>query len=550
MHDFPPPAAATHVGTNTISTNGNDAHLIVISPRHLGHQVVKPYLLRAECDLIEQVYQANDVRKVVGGIGVNPSIINSVIPDPDGQLQFDTNQLSEQWTFVLLLDLHTATGTRRHTIYGFFRDEPINPNTAQGHTGNPTLNLEATMMVTGCISVNVLATFGANGVCTDPGAIGLSGTYDFTPKVIGDMQVRSAYDALYFTDPASCAESTTVNGADSVTVSPGARQISVTADTSLPTRLRSPRGVLREVGEAVHYAAMMNSAHNEMQQSSTNFLHDDSMSEMSNFLWHVNQTLSTQRTSLIGTPFPLSMPIKLRKVVDCAPSIKVQYIKATAHNGVNERPQTIICPENTYAYMVTQVLQSMAIEYNIGEIQFRYSSFTPGVSLLEQQRGALEVMHVVPMVNMTDQAMAANAQSFFNALAVDLWPMIKLSSQQGEFNVFVRHDIHGETFVNLQFYDRPHLDGWYCTNNVYGGLFSPNYGGRDTQLTNANQLLTLTRGLGCAMCPDLDADTSTLPQDYPGYDDEPGGLPPQPIPSFRGGLSAPVANSFQSITLK
>lgn len=534
--------AGRTVPTHQFQIDNNKAKIVFIAPRYLGTQVVRPYLLTVGPDLLQNIGNAPNAMHTMGsGPLHSQEMINAVLPDANGGIEFNGSMLSDQWTFVMMIDIAISTGTRRFIVSGFIQDEPINQFTLGTHGVNPTVNPNAMLLITHCLNVNVCATLGSNGVCTSSDNVKVRDVYDFTPRVLSSISTNPG-EKLYFTDPATCSEAAIRDSQGDVVISVGDSMVDNAQVNYLPSRLRSPRNILREVGAAIDSAAGITESVAEIGKPSRyNASYDANLDDMSNFLMNVSQQLKSQRSGMVGTPFQMSTPVSMNKIIRTFPNLDIKCIKGNSGAIVDERPQTIICPENVFAYMIGQVIQSTALDFNIGEIAFRYSSFNPN-AVGVMQSGVLEVNRAVPMIAMTDEAMRANLHMFFKVLENDLWPIIKHSSQQGDFNVILRHDINGETFIGLHFYDRPEIDGWYTTNNVFGGMFMPNLGTLDVQLTNAQQLMSMERGAAVSLCPGVEA------MDFPGFDDEMVGRytiesPKYTNPSF-GSPNAPVQQLY------
>lgn len=528
MNDSRLPAYQNTVGLSRTTVGGDQVILVIITPRILTPRVTHPYIFQVTDELVGQL-QANRGHTsqlfAPGVMQANSAIASAIQPDAQGTgVAFDTTQLSNSWTFVLLVDTLVPSGVKRFILTGFFIDEPINRTTMHMNGGEGTLNPRAKMLVTNSYTVNHTPSLGPSPhhIPHQTPQWVVTSNMDHTPGGVH----RAAASSLYMTDPTACAQFLPTRQNDHGNVL-NYQNVALTSHVNrtraTPVAFRTPAQHLRTVGNALDNATGTFEAAGDAQHRLSFFDPFTSPGEQGDhqrFTTNLQSNLLSINQNIGGIPFSITAPFELDLLRRTYPNLQVMPLEVPHQTIQDERPQTLSCRENVYSFLTAQVVHATALSCNIGEIAFRYTSWTPEGKV----GGSWEILHMAPVCRMESDAVMAQVNRFFSILAVDLWPMI-LNSQNGHFRVGCRHDSHGESFYDLVFYDFEDRGGLYYVNNAYGGVFLPVVGGLNILTNNMNGLQTMEQAITDSM--GLDNPPTFGNQSY--YETSPYGDAPLPM---------------------
>jgi hypothetical protein len=266
----------------------------------------------------------------------------------------------------------------------------------------------------------------------------------------------------------------------------------------LPSRLKSPRHVLREIGDALDSASVASDAGSvvsDMNRNRCNMIGDS----YETFVHTFKQNLATaNNTSFIPSPVDVTTSMTLEQLDHVYPNLQVQCVGVPHSLNGNDRPQQMICPQNILSYMIANTISAVAVGKAIGEIAFRYCSYSKDI--MSSATGAWQIHNASLVCPASQELIRECVEEFMRSLTFDLWPIIKMT--HGDFDIMVRHDAQGETFIDLQLLDFGRIDGMYITHNNLAGLVTPSIGTENELSHNATELQRLVDSIGLKYeCP-------------------------------------------------
>jgi len=466
-------------GLSHRSLNAQSAILLVIQPRTIPQQVLRPYVYNFNSPMIQDMLKAPSVGEAVGvGNFMSANVGAAILPQDNGILM-NTAPLSNNWTFVLMIDAMSASGATIRTITsGFFRDEPINPMTMQmGMT--PALNPNAALQFMTFTSLGLDQTIGPRSTSQ----VHVRNCADITPAITNTFTNN---EELFLIDPGDLTKATRLQTPEEQIECFGDLAVANQRNHAavLPTRLKSPRHVLREIGDALDSASSASDAGSvisDMGRHKRHMLADPHETFVTTFR---NNLVTSNNTTFVPSPIDVTTSMTLAQLDREYPHLQVQCVGVPHNVSGNDRPQQMICPQNILSYMIANTISAVAIGNAIGEISFRYCSYNHDT--MAGAKGMWQI-HGASLVCPASQDLIRECvEGFMRILTSDLWPIIEMT--HGQFDIMVKHDAHGETYIDLQLLDFGRIDGLYVTHNNISGLVTPSIGTAEHLKHNAGEL--------------------------------------------------------------
>lgn len=462
------PQVPTPVDFTQYGLQQYEAVLMVFTPRVIPTQVSRPYILNFTSEVAGPIVHAKSAGEALSpSAPLTQAMCQAVMPASDG-IVIDTKPLAEKWTFILMIDIADTGGVvNRYICSGFFIDEPVNPATMQMGM-SPTINPHARMQfaTTMQMTMSELITMGA------PDSRLYVHRLD---DVVSPASNVLSGNELFIMTPAQLARSSQMVSPDEMMVTYGDLSVGNTlmSQPNIPMRLKSPRHYMRDIGHGIDCAMT--------QLTQTAFVQNDmdrAFGSLPGFdvspgSFHHNlmQNLTSyEHTNCAMGPIDTTKQLSLAELDRHYPHMKVQVMGTPAGFNALNRPQELICPQNTMSYMIANTISALAASCAISDITFRYSSRSTDV--LNPEQGMWEIMEASMMIpGVPPMYVQSTVNRFLTILSRDLWPLIKLTN--GDFDISVAHHSHCETYINLQLLDFGKADGWYIANNELSGITNP-----------------------------------------------------------------------------
>ncbi len=484
---------------------GNQARLFLMSPQSLTTQVIHSYQYNFTDDLMANLIHNQFAAETVGinpKTANNPMVNSAILPSVNG-VPISTRNLSECWTFTILIDVDKATGGTSRTIAtGWCRDEPINPTTI--HNVTPTLNPNCVLIFTNAMTIDHFKT--PNRLPS----LGVKRAYDLTPggytkqaAAMGSLEIGQPWRSdLMFTDPGGLVkryeegEVLSEIVADQTVGAPSAYGDGGPVDAiyhdvrSSATSNKSPKQQLRQIVHAIEQAAAVSDTVNMFSPLSNDFGGADPIGSFNRTvqgnLLGADDFLWSQGTKIIDRP------CYIHELLKAFPNIHIHPIVVPKSPQWDVKPQTTMDLQNTYSYLIAQMISSAAEAEGISSIDFRYNSWMG--SGYNSSSEAWQINNLSLCVNVDQRVITNILHRFQRIIQFDLAPIIRFSC--GEFDINVHYDLN-RTLVQLNLLSSPNANpGIFETTSNISGMLIPTIGDFstfDNNLTQLDSMITIAR---------------------------------------------------------
>lgn len=484
------------LGGNAYSLNprSNSAMLYVFSPNLIPTQVLRSYQYNFTDNLIDALGNTKDkLRKVVaqpGNTNLARDVNMAILPNPNG-IQLDTQTISGQWSFILIVDttptpssnrLQTAAATVRTIATGYCSEEPINPVTN-------TINPDAILMFTKTNITTIVPHMGPAGMTTkdycdndlsivDDRVNQLTGVslVSATPR---DLLRGHTYDRLTNTQICMPGDASLSN------VGKGGSSKTITNVMNTPSIQLGD--IVQAIGSGVSFGR-------NSELGTQSVLVPSPMDDpMETALDCFGNTVSgsdvvIQRGSLDG-----SHPRTMQQLVNEFPNMEVFRVPVPPVNCWDSSPQNVQTKRNAMSSMLSASLSNLLVSSGLASIAFRYDSYTSVMTgLTSGNEGVFYPLNYSTVVENDPAAQLRAIEQFKMLFIQHLVPIVR--TYGGEFVLMCTIDIVGHILIDLIYRDefgQNPGEGWYETSGRLGGFTNPMIADLDTFNTNATQLNTL-----------------------------------------------------------
>ena len=478
------------------ATYGNyqkaSATLHLFSPKLMPAQVLRPYIYNFGQGFMNDILTYHDSLQMCvapAGKGMYSDNINqAILPDTNGIL-LDTYTLSQQWSFVLILDDQPSNRGIRNAMpgpeiriicMGYTNTEPINPMTG---TLNPNAVLIFTHTAVTYLNSNV-------GVMGSARKFQCSNNSDF----VGEMNAQLSREPLFIGTPGDISNnvSTLMGEFGEPEVIGNYGDISLSNETAdAPTRnvdttMNSPKHQLGSIMAVMDGA--INATNEDWVRSSVLPSVPDNNAEYAHNWFKQNAPGS--RGSIPKVGLDTSHPMTISQLNFHYPNIDVVPHKIPGQSTWSVSPQDQMTLRNQMSSMVAASVTSFLPGCCLSDIAFRYCSWSKPDTFMPSSTGVWQIMDAHCLVTVAPNEYKRCIQDFQKICEMQLFPVLK--SVHGEFDLMVYCNSGGEIVVDLIYLDDRHNlnpgEGFYETSARLGGLLNPMVVSQDNLNHNVTQL--------------------------------------------------------------
>lgn len=470
--------------------NSSEVMLLLFTPRQIQQQQIRSYNYKFQSGLPDWLDQFDDMSQAIASPdAMSRDVVNSsILPDNQG-VTLDTSIISQQWTFILVIDLDQQVMIKRLIYAGWFKDEPMNIN--QTHATNPPLNRNATMVINTSVALNFSKQHSAKGQTNMTNV-------DAAHVIPSETNQISPHDLFYMTPGQLSRVSTTSADSDSTTLS--FHDLSIANgynDGYFQAGLnqQSPMKQLSNIVQSVDSSLDLTEA-NAGDDGIVSPVRGEPFGNHADPLMQFHDMAGRQMASEPTfannlSNFPINQAHYFGELLDNFPNIQIYPVKVNPNPQWDQRPQDIVCPQNIYSYMAVQVIEAYALGFGIGDISFRYCSYSGNAI---DQGGSWSIENVQMLANVNQEQIRNALQQFKVGLENDLFPI--LLTVAGEFDLMVRYDT-SQTLISLNFLDYPDQNqGFLEFSGSIGGMTLPILGTDSSVVHNQQALDTLVHQIG------------------------------------------------------
>ena len=475
------------------------ATLILVSKRQIPNMFRRPHQYRFDGefrkDLDESIHRAmtrpfnNLDTFMLGSAAARAAVMPSATAE-----EMDLRPLSDQWTFILIVDLdagHDPLGRpspipSRIFYSGWVMDEPV----TNANLGGVVLNESAVLSTTHYTRLTLQQTLGYRGTYNQ---VQTCADFDYVnPGVVQGNQMDGSQ--LFDIRPGTIANGITFDPMDSSTVSIGSAAAPLTGSNApygnntlaIPSEMNAPTYHLGRV-----VSGIVDGVKQDMY-SRSNDLSIIGESPQESLINNIATMLRTENNVQIdgvfdpGTPFTLGEVIRkfgnTLHVLTLDQPTQLQYEVGDA--GAMSR-------RNVFSSIISTSLPNMLAEFGIADVAFRYNSAArePGTEALLNAAsggGVFQLLNLGMLYTATPQDQTRAWDLLTQRLRYTVFPIIKTNG--GDFDLMVHCSLTGVSLINLQLLDMMQEPGLIETNNLLGGLNSPLIGTYANYQNNAQQL--------------------------------------------------------------
>ena len=476
--------------THFASYMGPKVELELFSPKLLPTQVLRSYVFDLGNQFQEHLFNsgAGSFQEAVAPAGAkgNPAVATAIVPTDNGT-RLNTSELSQTWSFVLIIDdapanhmRHAAPSTRHRFIASGYvaglnlaqAEEPVNYNPLNPEQS--TINPNAMLVFTHATSTWLSSEYGTRSgqhFAVSQDADLITATNAAIVDKNEPMFVGLGHELLNNIVDSHPNEMCATYGnlsLDSETI--------VNSALAVKTQLKSPQHHLINMMQAIDSAKASAEDHfvrSAIMPNNSNTI-GDTMREA------IVSNMPTMYETLPKSGIDTSQPMPLGKLVQMYPNIHIfpRKVPITSEWGVT--PQDIISLENKMSSLVAATVSSIAPLIGIANIAFRYNSWIKDNPFMVnwENDGTWAIYEPTGFLTVMDDATKLNNLRFFKQVVYhNLFPTIKALG--GEFDLYCFYNMTGEILVKLHYQDfvgESGGDGFYETNGRLGGLTNPMIG--------------------------------------------------------------------------
>lgn len=452
------------------------AVMYLFSPRIFSDQAKRPFMYnfdgnftQAAVDAVQYHAQHRDSSRIVAMVS-NPQYTGSMMPTshPDHMLSLRT--ISHQWTFMLVVnnDKTSPEGITRsmadnlQLYYGYFLDEPINPNF---HMGRVTYNPTAQLVVTHKTIVNKTPWMGQYG---QGSRLDTAANLDIIPtRSMGYMLDR----------PTTLIRPQELYG--SVSVDMEGRPIVMHDDSTflqnmeqsvdIQSKLSVPKTNIKKVLDAVA------TTHGSLVSGDL----DGTVSLFSDGIYESLLAQNLQdgvANASINIGLPSNVLINMDFVVRrYNPELKPLPMEHQPQYA--QKDQAAPTASNVFSSLLSSIVPPILTDLILAELTFSYNSYAD----------APTIHSYATLTPMAPQDAVERVHSALHRLRAEVFPILR--AQRGEFDLNMSCDTSNATRVVLNFMDDTirHADAFEVPT-MLGGLNSPMIASADVATTNSGEL--------------------------------------------------------------
>lgn len=482
---------------------GSQARLFCFSPSILPQQVLRPYTYNFGAALVQDIISAPVMHEAVapGGSGIKSEAINcAILPDANGIL-LDTRDFSQQWTFVLVMDIlpmsfnsrQSAPGpTNKIVASGYCTQEPINPAT---RTPNPG----AVLVFTRSNMTRIQTRIGVNGPTTN-----ITNTQDV--NIVSQLNGMLSPDTdLYIGTPGDIRNIVTASSGGEAQGAYGALALSnigaYEKTRQVPGMIKVPKQQLGNIVHALNKGVEFANMYDENIDSDAANIHGlqspyDQAKET--FNCNVVHSMSCMPTQGID----VSKPLMMMELIRLFPTLDIIPYRIPATNPYDSTPQNVVTRRNQMSAMLAAAFSNLVPTTGLANITFRYSSYIRPNMYASPYEGTWEIKSFSTLVEVGLAAQTSMINTIKMYAESELFPILRIIN--GDFDLLAYINISGEILIDLCYlddHDSAQLGvGFYTTSARLGGLIDPMVGGADTITHNALQLDGFAESILAAKC--------------------------------------------------
>lgn len=472
-----------------IFQNESTAVLYVFSPRRMSDHYKRPIVYNFNASFIEELYgtitdslKHNPVNGQLPGNSFNPNLdrlyrnpyaAGIIMPAYTGGIQMNTSALSDNWTFMLLVDndqpdkttaLFTRNATSRTIYSGICLDEPVNP-VNHGHELTP--NGGCFFTVTHATAINKLPTIGARSIG--------SNRYD----TVADLDVIPGQTMSMLTPTPLIMNRPDDIRRMTITDPEDGRPIVAIADSDVigntvkhqatSANLNSPRKHGRKILDSIisGYESLDDDNYSgSFSQFPSAIDGNDNVTVMIDA--HMRDNTNEHFLGL-----QIDRPVALAEILrKYNPKMVPVYINE--NKTFSPIPQQYQCPTNVYSSMIAAAAPSVISNVGLASLACMYNSY----------HNAFQVTAASSFVTMNQQELDARVSTAYRLLRSELFDIIAATA--GPFDVNMSVACNGDTHIvfNLLDVGTENTD-IYENHNLLGGMTNQLVGTSDIIQNNS-----------------------------------------------------------------
>lgn len=432
---------------------------------------------------------------------------HAIIPSANGDLM-STRALSDWWTFMLIVDHGSSSSASPFTTFGnlptrTFYSGWISDEAATISGAQWVVNPNASMSVTHHTSISMSRSMGRQGEILIPQT---TADVDFVqPHVMSQLQSNGA--ALYAMRPADVWGNISMGAmaGECYTTEPTAID-QATTPIEIKSELGNPTFHLQEIVSSIS-ASVQDKVFDPAQSNVF-----AASSQLANTVaFNMGQAKTSPSTLLDLDPNIYHTIGELIQKYGAAldvqvviPQVEAAYDVANDYGGAPTK-------RNIFSSMIQSAIASMAAQFGICDVIFRYNSWSlPDGSLNligpNTERGIFRVEKLGTLYSVSPAQEQHAWLQFSKYLKRTIFSIIE--AEVGDFDVYVECSLIGNTLVALNIRSELPESGLLETNNLLGGLNTPLIGSKqffDRNLTQAASLMTRTTDPNAGLTGDVTA---------------------------------------------
>lgn len=482
--------------------SGKRATLYVFTPSMIPQQILRPYKYDFNENLIDEIVSARETMQqstAPNGLGLRSANINgAILPNPVG-IPLDTATLSNQWTFVLIIDATPPSFDARRVIQsptsriiatGFCSDEPVNIM-----TGTP--NPHATLMFTKSNMTYVTPTIGARGMSAD-----LRNGHD--TDVVSELNAMMTPSTdLYLGTPQDVRSVSSTGPDGEVYGSYGELCLNNTKEGQaahlLNGQLKTPKIQLGQLVGALDSSITFAEARDTGFSSPlTPGKYGASVEEIAEAAFNENVMGSNEMLPMNG--LDTSHPMQMGNLMYIFPDLEIVPFQIPMTSPWDTTPQDAMTVRNSMSSMLSASLSNLVPSCGLAHIFFRYASYnqTGPMTFMSNGKGMWEIINYGTLVECDPRQQESCITLFQEYFWMELVPILKLV--HGDFDLMAYVDASGYILIDLNYKDDFNSEigtGFYETSSRLGGFTNPMLADFGTLNHNATQLQSLvTNAIG------------------------------------------------------
>ena len=422
------------------------AVMYLFSPRHFSNQARRPLVYNFDTGFTEQALNAVEHsikhrdKSRLQAFTANPTYLRAVVPSFQPDFMVNMGQLSEMWTFMLVINndkrqsqygVTQAMADNIQLYYGYFLSEPVNP---VSHMGKVTPNPNAQLMITHKTIVQKLSTVNAYGT---------SGRHDTMADIdVIPSQTMAAISSqpVVMMLPQNLYKNVSVDPDGTTSVMHPESNLLGNQEASLDvySKLSVPKTNIGKVLDAIADTQMSIQVESYSGRPTMELGSNDTFTalltqNLGDYSKHVDYSGPQTNTivtlgAIIQRYNPTITPINLPR----------GQLYAT-------QDQSIGSARTVFSAMLANVVPAMMPEFLIAQVSFRYDTFAEVSGAKDYEITSFAMMTAISEIEKKNRI-----QAFMFRLKKEVFSILKL--QHGDFNLNMNCDVTSVTHITLNFY--------------------------------------------------------------------------------------------------